>query len=61
MSVVLSKIGSKFSRKVNIFPDLVVQYPLFYEYGILDSCLFPSLPATAVQHSVIGTALAPKA
>jgi hypothetical protein len=36
-------------------------YPLFYEYGILDSCLFPSLPATTVQYSVIGTALTPKA
>jgi hypothetical protein len=61
ISVVLSKTGSKYSRNVNTFPDLVTLCPLFYEYGILDSCLFPSLPAATVQCSVIGTALAPKA
>lgn len=61
ISAVLSKAGSKYSRNVNIFPDLVMLYPLFYEYGILDTCLFPSLPATTVQYSVIGTALTPKA
>jgi hypothetical protein len=61
ISVVLSKIGSKYFRNANIFRELVMQFPLFYECGILDICLFSTLPATAVQYSVIGTALAPKA
>jgi hypothetical protein len=50
ISVVLSKIGRKYSKNVKVFPDLVMQYPLFYEYGILDN-LFPTLPAKAVQYN----------
>jgi len=60
ISAILSKTGSKYSRNVNVFPDFVMLYPLFYEYGILDSCLFPSLPSTTVHYNVMELHLNPK-